>query len=73
MRGGILVSTGGRYVPEMFLPALQALEREYLKARKDRKFLDEFTNTLNTFVGRPSPLTFAENLTKKVGGGKIYL
>jgi len=64
---------GGRYIPETLMPALLELEREYAKAAKDRRFQDEFTDYLKQYVGRPTPLYFAERLTKKLGGAKIYL
>jgi tryptophan synthase beta chain len=64
---------GGRYVPETLMPALLELEREYAKASKDRRFQTEFVYYLKHYVGRPTPLYFAERLTKKFGGAKIYL
>lgn len=64
---------GGRYVPEMLIPALEELEQEYLKAKKDKVFQREFNYFLKTYAGRPTPLTFAKNLTEKLGGAKIYL
>lgn len=64
---------GGRYVPETLMPALLELEREYAKAAKDRRFQEEFADYLKQYVGRPTPLYFAERLTKKLGGAKIYL
>lgn len=64
---------GGRYVPETLMPALLELEREYAKAIKDRRFQAEFAYYLKQYVGRPTPLYFAERLTKKLGGAKIYL
>jgi tryptophan synthase beta chain len=64
---------GGRYVPETLMPALLELEREYDKARRDRRFQSEFKAYLRQYVGRPTPLYFAERLTKKLGGAKIYL
>lgn len=64
---------GGRYAPEMLIPALEELEKKYEVAKKDPKFEKEFLHLLKTYVGRPSPLYFAENLTKKLGGAKIYL
>jgi len=60
-------------VPEMLIPALEELEKAYLEAKKDPKFQEEFSYHLKTYAGRPTPLTFAENLTKKLGGAKIYL
>src|SRR6201993_831963 len=64
---------GGRYVPETLMAALEELEREYEKARKDPKFQKRLDTLLRTFAGRPTPLFFAERLTKKLGGAKIYL
>ncbi|MDE2079587.1 MAG: tryptophan synthase subunit beta [Patescibacteria group bacterium] len=64
---------GGRYVPEMLIPALEALEAAYSGVRNDHKFWDEFAQELKTFSGRPTPLLYAGNLTKKLGGAKIYL
>jgi|SRR5579859_1044603 len=64
---------GGRYVPEMLIPALEELEITYNKAKKDKNFQAEFKYLLDTFTGRPTPLTFAKNLTEKLGGAKIYL
>ena len=64
---------GGTYVPETLVMALQELEAEYKKARQDPAFDIELTKYLNDFVGRPSRLFFAERLTKKLGGAKIYL
>ncbi len=64
---------GGRYVPETLIPALDELERIYLKARGDSKFQAELKAHLAAYAGRPTPLYFAERLTKKLGGAKIYL
>lgn len=64
---------GGRYVPEMLIPALEELEIEYEKSKKDPGFKKEFEDLLKNFSGRPTPLTFAKNLTEKLGGAKIYL
>ena len=50
------------------MPALLELEREYAKATKDRRFQAEFADYLKQYVGRPTPLYFAERLTKKLGG-----
>ena len=64
---------GGRYVPETLMPALLELEQEYACARKDKRFQTELAYYLKEYVGRPTPLYFAERLTKKLGGAKIYL
>ncbi len=64
---------GGRFVPETLIPALEELEKAYPKFRKDRKFKQELDYYLKEYAGRPTPLYFASNLTKAVGGAKIYL
>ena len=64
---------GGRYVPETLMAALDELEREYEKARRDRKFQQRLDVLLRTYAGRPTPLFFARRLTAKLGGAKIYL
>jgi len=64
---------GGRYVPETLIPALDELTREYQKARRDPKFKAELDYYLRHYVGRPTALYYAERLTKKLGGAKIYL
>ena len=64
---------GGQFVPETLMPVLEELEKEYLKAKKDPSFRKELEHYLSEFAGRPSPLYFAERLTKKLGGAKIYL
>ncbi len=64
---------GGRYVPEMLIPALDELEKAFEEAQKSNEFQKEFLALLKDFCGRPTPLTYAANLTKKLGGAKIYL
>ncbi len=64
---------GGRYVPEMLIPALEELEQAYLLARDDQEFQDEFLHLLKTYSGRPTPLYFASNLSEQLGGARIYL
>src|SRR5450755_187158 len=64
---------GGRYVPETLMAALQELEAAYAAARKDKSFHAEFLHLLQTYAGRPTPLSFAQRLTEHLGGGKIYL
>ena len=61
---------GGRYVPETLMAALQELEREYEKARRDPKFQKRLDLLLKTYAGRPTPLFFARRLTGKLGGAK---
>jgi tryptophan synthase beta chain len=64
---------GGRYVAETLMPALAELERAYAKVRRDPRFRKEFQFYLHEYVGRETPLYFAERLTQKLGGAKIYL
>jgi tryptophan synthase beta chain len=64
---------GGRYVPETLMAALEEIEREYEKAKRDPKFKRRLDQLLSTYAGRPTPLFFAQRLTKKLGGAKIYL
>lgn len=64
---------GGRYVPETLMAALEELEREYERAKRDAKFQKRLEVLLRTYAGRPTPLYFAKQLTEKLGGAKIYL
>jgi tryptophan synthase beta chain len=64
---------GGRYVPETLMAALDELERAYDKARRDPKFQKRLNLLLRTYAGRPTALFFAQRLTEKLGGAKIYL
>jgi len=64
---------GGRYVPETLMAALQELEQEYEKAKRDPRFKARLSELLKTYAGRPTPLFFAKRLTQKLGGAKIYL
>jgi len=64
---------GGRYVPETLIPALQALEAAYRVAKRDPAFLADLRHVLREYVGRPSLLYLAENLTRELGGAKVYL
>jgi tryptophan synthase beta chain len=64
---------GGMFVPETLMSALNDLAAEYERAKSDPAFHDELSTLLRDFAGRPTPLYFAERLTKKLGGAKIYL
>lgn len=64
---------GGRFVPETLISALDELEREYRKARHDRKFIQQLDYYLKEYAGRPTPLYLAERLSKYLGVNKIYL
>ena len=63
---------GGRFVAETLMPLIIEVEKEYIKAKKDSSFKKELSYYLNNYVGRPSPLYFAERITKKIDGPKIY-
>ncbi|HSG05122.1 MAG TPA: tryptophan synthase subunit beta, partial [Nitrospiria bacterium] len=72
-KGGHFGAYGGRFAPETLMPALTELDRHYRAARKDRRFRSELNYYLREFVGRPTSLYFAERLTRKLGGARIYL
>ena len=72
-QGGHFGVYGVKFAPETLMPALTELEDHYAAARKDRQFRSELDDYLRNFVGRPTPLYFAQRLTKKLGGAKIYL
>ncbi|MEM2999202.1 MAG: tryptophan synthase subunit beta [Candidatus Bathyarchaeia archaeon] len=64
---------GGRFVPEILMAAINELEEAYAKAKQDPSFSKELSYYLSEYAGRPTPLYYAENLTRKLGGAKIYL
>ena len=64
---------GGQYVPETLMPAILELAAVYARVRRDRTFQKELQDCLKQYVGRPTPLYFAKQLTKTLGGAKIYL
>src|ERR1700756_1098257 len=64
---------GGRFVPETLVAPLEELERAYAEACADEGFRKQLDELLRNFVGRPTPLTFAERLTKHLGGPRIYM
>lgn len=64
---------GGQYVPQELKEKLDEIQKEFEKAKLDEEFNKEYLYYLKHFVGRPTPLYFAENLTKHIGGAKIYL
>ena len=64
---------GGRYIPETLVPVIKELEENYLKFKDEKNFKNELEHYLKEYAGRPTPLYFAKNLTKKIGGAKIYL
>ena len=64
---------GGQFVPETLMPALIELEEAFVSARQDTEFIHEFEQLMASFVGRPTPLTYAKRLSEKLGGAQIYL
>ena len=64
---------GGQYVSERLRPVLDEIDKNIRKYIKDESFLEEYNEILRNFVGRPTPLIFAENSTKELGGANIYL
>ncbi len=64
---------GGRYVPETLMTALEELVSAYHATREDAGFRAQLSHYLSTYVGRPTPLYFAENLSRRLGGARIYL
>ena len=64
---------GGRFVPETLIPALDELTAEYEKAKKDTAFQEELDYYLREYIGRPTPLYFAERITRELGGAKVYI
>src|SRR5260370_18950899 len=64
---------GGRYVPETLMVALRQLTEQYELARDDPEFKRQFHDHLQHYVGRPTPLYFAERLTREAGGARIFL
>ncbi|MFO7724218.1 MAG: tryptophan synthase subunit beta [Oceanipulchritudo sp.] len=72
-RGGHFGPYGGCYVPETLMTCLQELETAYRKARNEPAFMEEWRHYLKVYAGRPTGLYFAENMTRKLGGARIYL
>jgi tryptophan synthase beta chain len=64
---------GGRFVPEVLMAAIKDLEEAYAHAKQDSSFEKELMYYLSEYAGRPTPLYYAENLTRKMGGAKIFL
>ena len=72
-KSGHFGSYGGRYIPELLIPVMEELEKAFYLYKRDKKFSKELNDLYQNFSGRPTPLYFCENLTKKLGGAKIYL
>ncbi len=73
MNNGKFGPYGGQFVPETLMPALLELENAYAQAQRDPTFQAKLDHLLQTYVGRPTPLTYARRLTQHLGGAKIYL
>jgi len=71
--GGKFGKYGGRFVPEVLMAAINELEQAYEKVKQDLNFNKELEYYLSEYAGRPTPLYYANNLTEKIGGAKIYL
>ena len=69
---GYFGSFGGRYVSETLMPLILEVEKEYEKTKNDSLFKEELNHYMETYIGRPSPLFFADRITKDLGGPKIY-
>ena len=72
-KNGFFGEYGGKFVPETLMYALEELETTYEKLKNNNEFKEQFYKDLSEFVGRPSPLYFAERLTKHYGTGSIWL
>ncbi|MGM0506648.1 MAG: tryptophan synthase subunit beta [Bacteroidota bacterium] len=70
---GYFGSFGGKFVPEILIPAIEELEKAWLEAREDERFLSDYHEMLREYVGRPTELTFAERLTEHYRGARIWL
>ena len=72
-RRGYFGTYGGRFVPETLMPALEEVEEAFFHSLRDKNFQLQLTHLQKTYIGRPTPLYFAERLTEHLGGAKIYL
>ncbi len=72
-KNGYFGMFGGMYVPEILVNALKELEKNYFRYKKDKNFKKELGYYLKNYAGRPTPLYYAERLSRKLGGAKIYL
>jgi tryptophan synthase beta chain len=70
---GYFGAFGGKFVPEILIPALAELEEAYAQARRDEAFEAQYLDLLREYVGRPTPLTFADRLTAHYGCAKVYI
>ena len=68
---GYFEQFGGRFIPETLMPALNELEAAYTEARADSSFQEQFHRLCQEYIGRPTPLYLAEQLSARVGGATI--
>ena len=73
IRTGYFGGFGGQFAPETLMPVLDEVEKAYAASKKDKNFRAEYDSLLRDYCGRPTPLYFAQGLTKKLGGARIYL
>lgn len=69
---GFYGSYGGQFAPEVLMPALEELADCFISARRDKRFIAELEGMFRTFIGRPTPLVYLENLTRELGGAQLY-
>ena len=72
-RNGHYGPFGGRYAPEVLMPALIELEDAFREAKRDKNFVQELKDAQRDFIGRPTPLLHCKNLSQKLGGAQIYI
>ncbi len=72
-RSGHFGIYGGRYLPELLIPVMEELEQEFYRAIREKNFLQELSRLYAEYSGRPTPLTFCQNLTEQLGGARIFL
>ncbi|MBT4364836.1 MAG: pyridoxal-phosphate dependent enzyme, partial [Desulfobacteraceae bacterium] len=73
IKRGYYEEFGGAYIPEILVSTFDELEVEFRKAKKDPGFWQEYSDVMSNYSCRPTPLTFAENLTRYFDGSKIYV
>ncbi|MFZ5981872.1 MAG: tryptophan synthase subunit beta, partial [Candidatus Zixiibacteriota bacterium] len=72
-REGYFGEYGGRYVPDLLIKILEEITRAYYEAKADPAYREELADLYRHYVGRPSPVFYARNLSRKMGGAQIYL
>ena len=72
-REGYYGDYGGTFLPEILHTTIEELKQEFRKAKEDPSFWQEFVQLMQSYSGRPTPVSYLENLSKKLGGAQIYL